>query len=146
MKKKNLDLKFRYQVDEKNRCVICWLSWNDECLCDFLDSSVDFIDGLSFFSGIYLKNFIPASNEIKAIAKAHPGDIWDPEGLKKLAHMKAERSFYKRMATAIKELEQSLLKVSQIMHEEEEAYSRWYESVNQKIVDPKFYEKWRTKD
>lgn len=146
MKKKNLDLKFSYCVDEKNRCVVCWLDCRSENFYKLLEAPINKYTGFNFSSVEYLKKFLPADGRIKTVAKAYTGDDWDPNGLKKLARMKAERSFYKRMSTAIQTLVADLMTVQHNLYDMDYCYSRWFEVTNQKIVDPKFYENWRTKN
>lgn len=146
MKKKNLGLKFIYHVDEKNRCVFCWLDYGNEDFYKLLEALINKYTGFQFSSAEYLKNFLPPDERIRAVAKTYIGDSWDPDGLKKLARMKAERSFYKRMTTAIRNLLADLTTVQHNLQDMECCYSRWFKTTNQKIVDPKFYENWRAKN
>lgn len=145
MKKKNLGLNFSYHIDEKNRCVICWLDYRYGDLNKILEAPIQKYTGFDFYSALFIKEFFPPDGKIKTIAKAHSDDVWDPEGLKKLARMKAERSFYKRMSTAIQKLRCDLLMAQSELVDVEYCFSKWFELVNQKITDPKFYQNWRTK-
>lgn len=146
MKKKDLGLKFSYHLDEKNRCVVCWLDYRYGDFYEFFESPISKYTGLYFHSVPYIKKFLPSDGKIKTVAKAYTGDKWDPEGLKKLARMKAERSFYKRMKTAALQLRKDLMIAQSELYDVEHDYSRWFSQTDQKITDPKFYENWRAKE
>lgn len=141
MKKKLQNLDYRYHVDEVNRCVVCYLQVAYLSLDSYLgqlipDKNNVFISTMSFAEEL-------ADHPIKAVAKAWTGDSWDPEGLKKLARMKAERILYRRIDKWMDRTLQDLYSITkQVIDNKADVHAK-YENRNNKITGHEYYENWR---
>ena len=84
-----------------------------------------------------------SDHPIKAVAKAWTGDPWDPEGLKKLARMKAERTLYRRIDKWMDRTLQDLYSIAKQVIDNKADVRAKYENRNNKITGHEYYENWR---
>lgn len=141
MKKKLQNLDYHYHIDEVNRCVVCYLQIAYSSLDSYLNQLIP-DKGSAFISTMGFAEEL-SDHPIKAVAKAWTGDPWDPEGLKKLARMKTERTLYRRIDKWIDRTLQDLYSIAKQAIDNKADVRAKYENRNNKITGHEYYENWR---
>lgn len=137
--KRKIDYELRYKVDEENRCVVCWLNIDERSLLCLIDDCMpkNFKPDPFFFPPIKIKT------NMKAIAFAHDGDPWDPEGLMKLARKKALRKMNEKLMKCFDRLTKDFSRSCDMAEKEYTKYLIRYGELNEEITGSEYYEKWR---
>ena len=81
----------KFHVDEKNRKVVCILEGTEYLLREYIDDETE----VGNFFGWHESQRLP--NRFVGIATCAEGDKWDEAFGRRLAFLRAKRSFYKTM-------------------------------------------------
>lgn len=131
--KKKLEYTLEFKEDKQNRCVICWMDIESTSIYRYL---MDRKLPCRFVMNV----------TIKTTARAHDGDPWDPEGLKRLARKKALRKLNLRMAKFFFDQQRELSEESEIAFREYTKFITRYKALDDEIAGHEYYDNWRKQE